>query len=91
MNVAKDLKSVNRELCFEKFQLFNTSCKVIYESDDKASGFSAIEIAEKLNIQRTNACSDLNALIREGRIEKIKGKPVLYTVNNYEKPAKRDE
>ncbi|MBZ9607408.1 sigma 54-interacting transcriptional regulator [Clostridium estertheticum] len=67
--------------------VFNTLCKGIYESDDKASGFSAIEIAEKLNIQRTNACSDLNALIREGRIEKIKGKPVLYTVNNYEKLA----
>ena len=65
--------------------VFNKLCKSINESNDSILGFSAIEIAEKLNIQRSNACSDLNALVREGRVKKIEGKPVLYKTNNYEK------
>ncbi|MCF6097600.1 sigma 54-interacting transcriptional regulator [Thermovorax subterraneus] len=43
-------------------------------------GVSATEIAQALGIQRTNASSDLNALYREGKVEKVEGKPVLYKV-----------
>lgn len=64
--------------------VFNRLCKSTQESSNSISGFSAIEIAQELNIQRTNACSDLNALVREGRVEKIEGKPVLYRPNSYE-------
>jgi len=44
-------------------------------------GFTASEIADKLNIHRTNASADLNKLFNEGKIEKIKAKPVLYKIN----------
>jgi len=67
--------------------VFNKLCKLTYDNDDKASGFSAKQIAEKLLIQRTNACTDLNTLVREGKIEKIEGKPVLYKVLNYEEAS----
>nr|PZN04849.1 MAG: transcriptional regulator [Bacillota bacterium] len=43
-------------------------------------GVSAKEIARALGIQRTNASSDLNVLFREGKVEKVEGKPVLYKI-----------
>jgi len=43
-------------------------------------GVSATEIAHALGIQRTNASSDLNVLFREGKVEKLEGKPVLYKI-----------
>ncbi|MCG0275940.1 MAG: sigma-54-dependent transcriptional regulator [Thermosediminibacteraceae bacterium] len=45
-------------------------------------GVSTIEIARALNLQRTNVSSDLNVLYREGKVEKIEGKPVLYKVKS---------
>lgn len=51
-----------------------------YKEGGEIIGVSAIEIARNLNIQRTNASSDLNKLYKEGKIEKIEGKPVLYCI-----------
>ncbi len=42
------------------------------------AGFSAEEVAEEAEIDRTNASRDLNALAQEGRIERIPGRPVLF-------------
>lgn len=44
-------------------------------------GITASEISVKLNIHRTNASADLNKLFSEGKIEKVKAKPVLYKIN----------
>jgi transcriptional regulatory protein LevR/transcriptional regulator with AAA-type ATPase domain len=44
----------------------------------KNRGFSAIEISEKLDILRNNVSMELNALLRQDKIIKIKGRPVLY-------------
>lgn len=44
-------------------------------------GFSTKEIAENLSLQRTNVSTILNALCKEGKVFKIKGKPIIYTVN----------
>ncbi|AJA49683.1 transcriptional regulatory protein LevR [Clostridium pasteurianum DSM 525 = ATCC 6013] len=42
------------------------------------SGFSAMEISKKLNILRNNVSMELNQLLRNDKIIKIKSRPVLY-------------
>ncbi|MBE3558847.1 MAG: sigma 54-interacting transcriptional regulator [Ktedonobacteraceae bacterium] len=44
------------------------------------AGFSAEEVAEQAGIDRTNASRDLNLLAQEGLIERIPGRPVLFTL-----------
>jgi transcriptional regulator with AAA-type ATPase domain/transcriptional regulatory protein LevR len=44
------------------------------------SGFSAEEVAEQARVDRTNASRDLNLLVQEGTIERIPGRPVLFTI-----------
>ncbi|MFL0252238.1 sigma 54-interacting transcriptional regulator [Clostridium neuense] len=41
-------------------------------------GFSSLEISENLNILRNNVSKELNELLRQGKIIKIKVRPVLY-------------
>lgn len=49
---------------------------------DASTVFSATEISLTMNIQRTNVSSDLNKLYRDGKIEKIVKKPVLYKIKD---------
>ncbi len=42
------------------------------------TGFSAEEVAEWAELDRTNASRDLNLLAQEGKIERIPGRPVLF-------------
>ena len=44
------------------------------------TGFSAEEVAEQAQVNRTNASRDLNLLVQEGLIERIPGRPVLFTL-----------
>ncbi len=44
------------------------------------TGFSAEEVAEQAEIDRTNASRDLNQLAQEGMIERFPGRPVLFTM-----------
>lgn len=53
----------------EKFNLETLRGKV---------GFSATEISESLDILRNNVSMELNELLRQGNIIKIKSRPVLY-------------
>ncbi|MBA2287378.1 MAG: sigma 54-interacting transcriptional regulator [Ktedonobacteraceae bacterium] len=46
------------------------------------AGFSAEEVAERASIDRTNASRDLNMLAQEGKIERIPGRPVLFTTED---------
>lgn len=48
------------------------------EQLEKKQGYSAIELAEELNILRNNVSMELNNLLRTDKIIKIKGRPVLY-------------
>ncbi|TDT51072.1 sigma 54-interacting transcriptional regulator [Fonticella tunisiensis] len=48
-------------------------------SREGKKGLSAGEIAQRLNMQRSNVSSILNELYRQGLVLKIKGKPVIYT------------
>lgn len=53
------------------------------KSSGKSSnvGCSTREIADDLSLQRTNVSSLLNRLCDDGKIFKIKGKPIIYYVN----------
>ena len=44
------------------------------------TGFSAEEVAEQAEIDRTNASRDLNQLAQEGVIERFPGRPVLFAM-----------
>lgn len=50
--------------------------------DSLKTGFDAETIANKLNIDRSNASKELNQLLKEEKVIKIKGKPVLYLHKN---------
>ena len=50
----------------------------IKNSTENKKGFSALDIATALDMQRSNASSILNELHRQGVLLKIKGKPVIY-------------
>ncbi|HEY0757523.1 MAG TPA: sigma 54-interacting transcriptional regulator [Ktedonobacteraceae bacterium] len=51
-------------------------------------GFSAEEVAEVAQIDRTNASRDLNQLVLEGQIERIPGRPVFFVVKTTSNPAR---
>ncbi len=44
------------------------------------TGFSAEEVAEQAEIDRTNASRDLNLLAQEGVIDRFPGRPVLFAI-----------
>ncbi|WP_271812579.1 sigma 54-interacting transcriptional regulator [Clostridium beijerinckii] len=52
--------------------------KLKEKTSTDAKGFSATEIAEELNLTRGNVSTDLNKLVSEGKVKKIKGKPTLF-------------
>lgn len=56
------------------------ACERQFKERGEVTGVSAMEVAQALKIQRSNASSDLNTLVREGKLTKIEGKPVLYKV-----------
>ncbi len=45
------------------------------------TGFSAEEVAELAEVDRTNASRDLNLLAQQGSIERIPGRPVLFRIS----------
>ena len=52
------------------------------ENLEEKIGFSATEISHNLDILRNNVSMELNELLRQDRIIKIKSRPVLYVDNN---------
>ncbi|ADL08635.1 sigma-54-dependent transcriptional regulator [Thermosediminibacter oceani] len=46
--------------------------------DNSRLGFEASYIGNLIGIDRSNASRELNSLVKEGKVLKIKGKPVLY-------------
>ncbi|WP_213951763.1 sigma 54-interacting transcriptional regulator [Tepidanaerobacter syntrophicus] len=57
-------------------------------TEDKESGVCAADIALKIGIDRTNVSRYLNELYKAGKIEKIKGRPVLYKVKEKKRNSK---
>ena len=52
--------------------------------------FSTKELASYLNIQRSNLSAILNELVRENKLEKISGRPVLYKILPASIPSRAD-
>lgn len=69
-------KSTNKDLILEYIKSKNQG------NNDSNFGCETNEIAEKLNIKRANVSKILNELYAEGKVLKIKGKPVLYKINS---------
>lgn len=78
-------KGTNKE---EILKYIEEKCKRQHEKGEKTIGCDTNEIAERLNIKRTNVSKILNELYQEGLIIKIKGKPVLYSLNFNKKASK---
>lgn len=51
----------------------------------KDNGISAKDVSDALGLDRTNVSRDLNKLYEEGKIEKCKGKPVLFKIKSEDK------
>ncbi|WP_127836885.1 sigma 54-interacting transcriptional regulator [Clostridium prolinivorans] len=65
------------------FNYLYNKCKSQHNLDKSdIIGCTTKEIAEALKLQRTNVSAALNRLCEEGKILKIKGKPVIYTINS---------
>ena len=56
-------------------------------SNQPEKPFTTREVAEALGIQRSNASSYLNELTGEGRLTKLGGRPVKYTLNEPSSPS----
>lgn len=66
-------------------EIINDECKEQYTKNGIVQGVSTSFLADKMKMQRTNTSSVLNKLYIQGKIIKIKGKPVLYSVSIDEK------
>ena len=69
-------KSTNKDLILEYIKSKSQG------NNDSNFGCETNEIAQKLNIKRANVSKILNELYVEGKVLKIKGKPVLYKINS---------
>lgn len=54
--------------------------KAIYTQGKQSKGVETKEVADALDMQRSNVSSLLNDLVKEGRLHKISTRPVLYTL-----------
>lgn len=64
--IYNELQSLTRALCLKGF------------NSDKEIGFNAEYIGNKVGVSRNNTSKELNRLLREGKVLKIRGRPVLY-------------
>lgn len=67
----------NKTKVFEFIQEYS-----IDQSTDEYPRLTTQFLSEKLNMQRTNLSSILNQLVKEGKITKSNGRPVLYWLTN---------
>ncbi|MGJ7044253.1 sigma 54-interacting transcriptional regulator [Thermoanaerobacterium thermosulfurigenes] len=54
------------------------------KNDGMITGCSAIDLSNELNIHRANVSGDLNKMHKDGKIVKIEGKPVLFSIKQDE-------
>lgn len=64
------------------YETLRNLCKKNLMEMDKKIGYSTEEIADFLNMERTNVARELGKLIKEGLVDKSNGRPVLYYVRD---------
>ncbi len=69
-----------KERVFEALRSLCTQRPAQRSVTRRSIGFSAEDVAELADVDRTNASRDLNLLAQEGMIERIPGRPVLFYV-----------
>ncbi len=69
-----------KERVFEALRSLCTQRPTQRSVTRRSIGFSAEDVAELADVDRTNASRDLNLLAQEGMIERIPGRPVLFYV-----------
>ena len=57
----------------------------------EAQGLTATEIADNLGFLRSNVSRELNKLYRMGKITKIAGRPVLYSISKISNIQKKSD
>ncbi len=62
------------------YQFIVEQCDEQYRQKGTIVGVPTELVAQTLAIQRSNASSDLNALVKLNKLEKVEGKPVLYKI-----------
>jgi transcriptional regulator with AAA-type ATPase domain/transcriptional regulatory protein LevR len=77
-------KNTNKD---EILKYIEKQCKKQMDENKDAVGCETNDIAQSLDIKRTNVSKILNDLYQEGSVIKIKGKPVLYSINFNKKPS----
>lgn len=78
-------KNTNKELVTKYLE---EKCKKQVNSNETSIGCDTNEIANALGLVRANVSKILNELYLEGAVIKIKGKPVLYTMDFNKKSSK---
>jgi len=72
-----------KDLIYDKLKEF-TRILIAEGIENKGKiGFDAKYIGKKVGVNRNNTSKELNCLLREGKVIKIKGKPVLYADREY--------
>ncbi|WMJ81734.1 sigma 54-interacting transcriptional regulator [Clostridium sp. MB40-C1] len=66
------------------YEELKKNCIRNFREEGNVIGFSTQNLAERLNIHRSNVSCDLNKLYKMGRVIKIQGKPVLYKIKDKE-------
>ncbi|WP_300276070.1 PRD domain-containing protein [Peptacetobacter sp.] len=74
----------NKDMVYEHMQRISNK---YYGKERKF--FTTKELAEELEMQRSNISSILNTLVKERKVEKSSGRPVLYSIFNLE--GKKEE
>ena len=57
----------------------------------ESEGYTTTEISEALGIIRNNVSKELNVLVREGKLQKIDGRPVRYLLAEREMQSRLNQ
>lgn len=58
----------------------NRKEQIIHLLNDRPEGLTAMEVAETMDLDRTNVSRYLNDLAKEGRVKRSDGRPVIFTI-----------
>ena len=78
MCIKKIVYTRGESMGSNKERLYDYMQQVTSKSNTDFKGFTTLQLAEALQMQRTNLSALLNVLVQENKVEKINGRPVYY-------------
>lgn len=88
VDVSGGLMKTKKQLIYEFIVDYSNEFK---NMDNECPKIETTFLSEQLNMQRSNVSSALNQLVKEGKIIKSEGRPVLYSLANDEKVLNDDQ